>query len=181
MDCHYGAADSANAGGVPRGGDEDYIIDVFVEIPQGSRNKYEYDEEAGAIRLDRVLHTAMRYPGDYGFVPDTVAEDGDPLDVVVLISDPTFPGCLVRARMVGALLMEDDAEVDVKILAIATGDPRMNHISTLDDVPGHLLAEVEHFFQAYKDLEGKQTDTFGWRGADYARRMLQEARSRAAQ
>ncbi|HLS88716.1 MAG TPA: inorganic diphosphatase [Sphingobacteriaceae bacterium] len=157
---------------------EDLVVDVVIEIPQGSRNKYEYDPETKAMRLDRVLYTAMHYPGDYGFVPDTLAEDGDAVDVVVLISSPTFPGCRVAARIVGALLMEDEAEADIKLLGVAVGDPRLRHIRSLQDVAPHLLAEVEHFFQEYKHLEGKSTATAGWRDRVYARKILLEAYAR---
>lgn len=162
----------------PANDNEDLVVDVVIEIPQGSRNKYEYDPEIKAMRLDRVLHTAMHYPGDYGFVPDTLAEDGDEMDVVVLISSPTFPGCRVAARIVGALLMEDDNESDIKLLGVAVGDPRLRQIRSLQDVAPHLLAEVEHFFQAYKHLEGKSTATAGWRDRAYARKMLMEAYAR---
>jgi len=135
---------------------------VFVEIPSGSRNKYEWDTELGAIVLDRRLFTSMSYPADYGYIEGTLAEDGDPLDALVLVTEPTFPGCRLRARPVGVLLMHDDKGPDVKILCVALGDPHYAHVEGLDDVPAHKLIEVEHFFATYKLLEDKHVAVHGW-------------------
>lgn len=138
------------------------IIQVVVEIPRGSRNKYEFDHETGRIRLDRVLFSPVHYPADYGFVPDTLAEDGDPLDALVLVSEPTFPGCLIETRVVGMLEMTDDKGHDQKLLTIPMGDPTWNHVDDLSGVPPHLLREIAHFFKVYKDLEGKEVDVREW-------------------
>jgi inorganic pyrophosphatase len=126
------------------------VVNVIVEIPRGSRNKVEYDPDLEAFRLDRVLYASVYYPGDYGFVPGTLAPDGDPLDVLVLVSEPTFPGCVLPARPLGVLEMRDD----------------------LSDLPGHLLEEVEYFFDIYKELEGKETATGGWLDAGRARDII---------
>ncbi|MCL6548873.1 MAG: inorganic diphosphatase [Alicyclobacillus sp.] len=151
-----------------------FTVDVFVEIPKGSQNKYEYDKEAGVFRLDRVLYSPMHYPADYGYIEKTLAEDGDPLDVLVLTSVPTFPGCVIETRVVGILLMADDKGQDEKLIGVAEKDPRFAHVKTLDDVPPHILKEIAHFFEVYKDLEGKETRIDGWRGTDEAQRVLRE-------
>ena len=144
-------------------------VEVIVEIPRGSRNKYEYDHERHLIRLDRRLFSATFYPADYGFVPDTLAEDGDPLDALVLIDEPTFPGCLVACRPVGVFWMSDENGPDAKIITIALGDPLWEQVRDLDDLPGHLTDEIAHFFDVYKDLEpGKQTNVGGFEGAPAA-------------
>jgi inorganic pyrophosphatase len=136
---------------------------VFVEIPSGSRNKYEYDEELGGIVLDRRLFTAMAYPGDYGFVEGTLAEDGDPLDALVLVSDPTFPGCRIRVRAIGVFHMTDEKGPDEKVLCVPLGDPSFERMRDIHDVNVELRDEIEHFFQRYKDLEpSKRTETRGW-------------------
>ena len=128
-------------------------IDVVIEIPRGSRNKYEMDHDTGVIRLDRRLFTATVYPADYGFVPDTLAEDGDPLDALVLLDDATFPGCWVTARPVGMLKMEDDAGPDAKLLCVPANDVRWDGVSDIADVPAQLRDEIKHFFDVYKMLE----------------------------
>ncbi len=138
------------------------VVDVVVEIPQGSQNKYEVDHESGRIRLDRVLFSPFHYPTDYGYVPDTLSEDGDPIDVMVLISQPTFPGCVLRARVVGMLAMSDENGVDNKILAVAEDDPRFAQVRELEDVTPHLLKEIAHFFGVYKTLENKPTAVGNW-------------------
>lgn len=143
-------------------------ITMIVEIPKGSRNKYEMDHETGEIFLDRMLFTATRYPADYGFIPDTLAEDGDPLDALALVSEPTFPGCRIRIRPVGVFLMHDQGRADHKILGVPIGDPLWRDASSLSDVPTHLLREFEHFFAIYKDLEEKKTATVGWSDVDEA-------------
>ncbi len=153
-------------------------VNVMVEIPKGSRNKYEYDTKRKVIKFDRMLFSAMHYPSDYGFITDTLAEDGDPLDALVLVWEPTFPGCMIEARPVGLFRMRDEKGPDAKILCIPLGDPMWNHIRTLDDVPPHLLKEIEHFFRVYKDLEEKKTGVEGWEGLDAALRDIKEAQER---
>jgi len=140
-------------------------VEVIVEIPKGSRNKYEIDHHSGDLWLDRHLFTATSYPADYGFVPNTLAEDEDPLDVLVLLDEPTVPGCHIRARPVGVFWMVDEKGPDAKILAVPAGDPRWDQISDLADVPPHLLAEIRHFFEVYKALEpAKSTEVGRWAG-----------------
>lgn len=154
------------------------MIQVFVEIPKGSRNKYEYDEQTGSFRLDRVLYSSVHYPTDYGFVPQTRAEDGDHLDVLLIVNEPTFSGCLVPARPVGVLRMRDEKGLDYKILAVPVGDPRFAEIHDLADIPAHLLTEIENFFNIYKTLEGKETHTDGWEGAARALEVIADAVAR---
>src|SRR5918995_1085941 len=146
-----------------RGSLPDMLVDMVVEIPKGSRNKYEIDHATGRIYLDRMLFTATRYPADYGYIPDTLAEDGDALDALALVSEPTFPGCWVRIKPVGLFVMEDQGKEDLKILGVPTGDPVWRNAEKLSDIPSHLLHELEHFFTIYKDLEGKKTAVDGWR------------------
>jgi len=138
------------------------MIEVVVEIPKGSRNKYEYDEQHGTFRLDRVLYSSVHYPTDYGFIPETLAEDGDHLDALVIVYEPTFPGCRMLVRPVGVLSMTDEAGADAKILAVLERDPRFEEITELANVPPHLLREIENFFATYKVLEKKPTATLGW-------------------
>jgi inorganic pyrophosphatase len=153
---------------------------VFVEIPAGSRNKYEYDDELGGIVLDRRLFTAMTYPGDYGFVEGTLGEDGDPLDALVIVSDPTFPGCRIRVRTIGVFHMSDEKGPDEKVLCVPLGDPFYERVADIHDVNPELRDEIEHFFQRYKDLEpSKQTDTRGWGNRAEAERIIEAARERA--
>ncbi len=153
-------------------------FEVVVEIPQGSRNKYEIDHDTGAAWLDRHLFQATVYPTEYGFFPDTLAEDGDPLDALVLLEDPTFPGCHVRARPVGQLEMTDEKGRDVKVLCVPAGDPRWDHIVDVSDVPTHLLAEIRHFFEVYKDLEpGKESVIGDWTGRQDAVASIVDARA----
>jgi inorganic pyrophosphatase len=153
-------------------------VNVLVEIPKGSRNKYEYDKVNKVIKFDRMLFSAMHYPSDYGYIVDTLAEDGDALDALVLVWEPTFPGCLIEARPVGLFRMHDEKGPDAKILCIPPGDPMWNHIQTLDDVPPHMLKEIEHFFKVYKDLEQKKTGVEGWEGLDSALKDIKEAQER---
>ncbi|HSZ43463.1 MAG TPA: inorganic diphosphatase [Trebonia sp.] len=156
-------------------------FDIIVEIPQGSRNKYEMDHASGRIRLDRMLFTSTRYPLDYGFIPDTLAEDGDPLDALVMLEEPTFPGCYVHARPVAVFWMHDEHGPDAKILTVPADDPRALAIQNLDDVPAHLRAEIGHFFDIYKEIEpGKSTDVRGWQGRVAAEQVVKEARARAS-
>jgi inorganic pyrophosphatase len=154
---------------------EDFLtVEAVVEIPRGSRNKYEFDPATGAMRLDRVLFAAVHYPGDYGFIPGTRCADGDPLDVLILVEEPTFPGCRVRVRPVGVLLMEDERGTDEKLLGVPVADPRFDEVNDLGDLPHHWLAEVENFFETYKTLEGKTVAAEGWKGANEAKRVLKE-------
>jgi inorganic pyrophosphatase len=152
---------------------------VVVEIPTGSRNKYEMDHETGQILLDRMLFTAVRYPADFGYIEGTLAEDGDPLDALVLVGEPTFPGCRIRARPVGLFKMWDEKGPDEKIICVPLKDPMWSHVQELEDLPPGLRAEVEHFFAIYKDLEDKKTGTEGFAGKGEAFRLIREARSRA--
>ncbi len=143
-------------------------VTVVVEIPKGSRNKYEIDHVTGRVHLDRVLHSAVHYPADYGYIDNTHGGDGDPLDAMVLLEQPTFSGCLITARPVGVFLMSDEMGADEKILCVPIADPTWNHVNELVDVPPHRLKEIEHFFQIYKDLEGKITEIDGWRDREAA-------------
>jgi inorganic pyrophosphatase len=152
---------------------------VFVEIPTGSRNKYEVDQDTGAIVLDRMLFTSMHYPADYGFIEGTLGEDGDPLDALVFVGEPTFPGCRIRARPVGLFRMWDEKGRDEKILCVPVSDPQSSHIEELDDLRAPLRAEIEHFFAVYKDLEGKPTGTEGFGSREEAHGVIREARQRA--
>jgi len=140
------------------------VVEVVVEIPRGSRNKYEYDHERHVIMLDRVLYSSVHYPTDYGFVPGTCAADGDPLDALVIVEEPTFPGCHVLVRPIGVLLMRDEKGIDEKILAVPVADPRFVGIRRLNDIGPHWLREIENFFNTYKLLEDKPTEVEGWRG-----------------
>jgi inorganic pyrophosphatase len=154
-------------------------IEVVVEIPKGSRNKYEYDPERKMIRLDRRLFSATVYPADYGFIPGTLGEDGDPLDALVLNADPTFPGCLVVARPLAVFWMEDEKGGDAKIICAPEPDPDLEHAHDLDDIPAHVRAEIKHFFTVYKDLEpGKSSSTRDYEGRDAAWTEIRAARER---
>jgi inorganic pyrophosphatase len=155
-------------------------VDVVVEIPQGSRNKYEMDHKTGQIRLDRMLFTSTRYPLDYGFISDTLAEDGEPLDALVWLDEPTFPGCLVTVRPVAVFWMLDERGPDAKVLTVPANDLRMSGIRELEDVPAHLAAEIGHFFDIYKQLEpGKSSDVRGWQNRAAAEQVVKDAQSRA--
>jgi inorganic pyrophosphatase len=156
-------------------------VTVVVEIPTGSRNKYEMDQDTGEIVLDRMLFTATRYPADYGFIQGTLAEDGDPLDALVFVGEPTFPGCRIRARPVGLFRMWDEKGRDDKVLCVPLQDPAWSHVERLDDLRPTLRAEVEHFFAVYKDLEEKPTGTEGFRDVDEALTVVADARRRAAE
>lgn len=154
------------------------IVTVVIEIPQNSVNKYEYDKTLNVFRLDRNLHSPVHYPGDYGFIPCTLAEDRDPLDILVLGDAPTFPGCIYSARPIGVFEMLDQDIPDEKILAYATGNPRFTGIANYTDVQPHILREVEHFFSIYKDLEGKRTKALGWKDRDEAHRIIRLSHER---
>ena len=140
-------------------------FDVLVEIPKGSRNKYEVDHESGRMRLDRFLFTSTMYPADYGYIEDTLGQDGDPLDALVLLQEPTFPGCLIKCRAIGMFRMTDEAGGDDKVLCVPAGDPRMEHLRDINHVANFDRLEIQHFFEVYKDLEpGKSVEGAEWVG-----------------
>lgn len=154
-------------------------FDMVVEIPQGERNKYEMDLDKGRIRLDRTLFTATAYPCEYGFIPDTLAEDGDPLDAMVLVDQPTFPGCVISVRPIAVFWMRDEHGPDAKIFCAPSGDLRKENLRDLADVPDHVLLEISHFFDVYKDLEpGKESESRGWQSRAAAEEVCREARRR---
>jgi inorganic pyrophosphatase len=157
---------------IPVGPDAPAQINVIVEIPAGSRNKYELDKDTGLFRFDRLLYSAVHYPGDYGFIPRTLGDDEDPLDVLIMVTEPTFPGCLIVVRPVGVFEMSDEKGGDEKILGVPVQDPLYNDFKNLTDVPRHFLREVEHFFAMYKELEGKHTRVLGWKDRDSALRII---------
>ena len=155
-------------------------FDVTIEIPKGQRNKYEVDHATGRIRLDRMLFTSTRYPHDYGFIEGTLGEDGDPLDALVLLEEPTFPGCLIRCRAIGMFHMRDEAGGDDKVLCIPSNDPRMYNIRDLTDVSDFDRLEIQHFFETYKDLEpGKSVEGAEWVGRAEAEAEIEASRQRA--
>ena len=157
---------------IPAGANIPDVINAMIEIPKGSHNKYELDKELGVIKLDRVLYSSIHYPGDYGFIPQTYYEDGDPLDVLVMVSEPSFPGCLIEARPIGLFRMTDRGLPDEKILAVPANDPISRDYHDITDIPQHFLHEVAHFFAVYKDLEGVSVKTIGWEGAAQARTAI---------
>lgn len=165
------------------------IVHAVIEVPAGNSNKYEYDPELGVFRLDRVLYSPLHYPGDYGFIPSTLAEDGDPLDILVLMNRPTYPGIVINARPLGFLEMSDEKGRDQKILAVPVDDPRFDSQRHLDTISQHRLREIEHFFRIYKELEGKETRVDDWHGMVETHAMIlaalaaftaEEARKEAA-
>jgi len=153
-------------------------IEVLVEIPRGSRNKYEFDKTRGVFVLDRVLYSSVHYPTDYGYVVDTLGEDGDALDALVVVHEPTFPGCHIQARPIGVLDMRDEKGPDHKILAVPLGDPRFQTVVDLSTIGPHWLREIENFFQTYKTLEDKWTEVVGWEDGDAAEAYVRAARER---
>ena len=157
-------------------------FDVVIEIPKGQRNKYEMDHETGRIRLDRMLFTSTRYPADYGFIEHTLAEDGDPLDALVILDEPTFPGCLIRCRAIGMFRMRDEKGGDDKVLCVAATDPRMAHLLDISDVSEFDLLEIAHFFEVYKALEpGKEVEAAKWVGRQAANDEIETSRKRLAE
>lgn len=162
---------------VPIGKNAPEIFNTVIEIPKGSTNKYEIDHESGLLRLDRVLYSPLFYPFDYGFVPQTMYLDGDPIDCLVMLAHPTFPGCIVEARAVGVLEMRDEKGPDEKLMCVATRDPRFNARRTLNDLNPHTLKEVIHFFEIYKTLEDKEVEVVGWKDAPTALEIIQEYRT----
>lgn len=163
------------------GGRKDGWMEATIEIPRGSRNKYEYDHERGVYRLDRVLYSSVHYPTDYGFISGTLSGDGDPLDVLVIVEEPTFPGCHLRVRPVGTLMMMDEKGTDEKILAVPVDDPRFSTIEKLGDLHEHWQLEIANFFRTYKELQGVQTDVRGWHDVDEAWRIVEESQARFEQ
>jgi inorganic pyrophosphatase len=156
-------------------------VEAIIEIPKGQRNKYEMDHATGRIRLDRMLFTSTRYPADYGFIDDTLADDGDPLDVLVLLEEPTFPGCLITGRVIGMFRMRDEKGADDKVLCVPAGDPRMDHLRDIHDVPEYDRLEIQHFFEVYKDIEpGKMVQAAAWADRAAAEAEIEASRKRAA-
>ena len=149
-------------------------FDVLIEIPKGSRNKYEYDFVLHKIRFDRMLFSSMMYPGDYGFIPETLALDKDPLDVLVLGSEPTFPMCVMEVKPIGVFHMTDEKGPDEKIICVPISDPIWNQLNDIADMNQHQVKEIEHFFQVYKDLEEKKVDVGGWGNAKEAVKIYEE-------
>ena len=152
------------------------LVRMIVEIPKGSTNKYEYDGKLGLFRLDRALYSPVHYPGDYGFVPGTLADDGDPVDVLALVEEPSFCGCMIEVRPIGMLNMIDQEQTDQKILAVPNRNPRYDEVRSMDQIFAHVKREVEHFFTIYKELEGRETATLGWGGPDDARKVIAASR-----
>jgi len=162
---------------VPIGKNAPEVFNTVIEIPKGSTNKYEIEKESGLLRLDRVLYSPLFYPFDYGFVPQTHYLDGDPIDCLVMLHHPTFPGCIVEARAIGVLEMRDEKGPDEKILCIATRDPRYNNRHSLDDLNPHTMKEIIHFFEVYKALEDKEVEVVGWKNVETARDIIQQYRT----
>jgi inorganic pyrophosphatase len=160
---------------LPSGDEGLEYVNVVIEICEGSNNKYEYDKEHGVFKLDRVLYSAVHYPLEYGFIPQTLGSDGDPLDAMVKTTSPTFSGCVIEGRPIGVLYMVDQNEEDEKILCVPTEDPRFEGVSDVSGIKPHLLKEIEHFFQTYKQLEKKAVKTMGWGGAEEARKIIRAA------
>lgn len=153
-------------------------FDVLVEIPRGSRNKYEYDFDLKRMRYDRMLYSSMMYPADYGFIPETLALDGDPLDVLVVLTEPTFPGCVIEVKPIGVFHMSDDKGQDEKIICVPMSDPMYKNFNDLSDLNPHLVKEIEHFFKVYKDLENKKVEVNGWGDVNEAKRLIDECTER---
>ncbi len=163
---------------ISAGDDAPQAVNVVVEIPKGSVNKYEYDEKQNIFALDRVLRSSVHFPGDYGFIPQTLGEDGDPLDALILVSFPTYPGVLVTARPIGVLKMQDGGEGDDKILCVPMQDERMKDTMDVKDLQNAAREEVAHFFEVYKQLEGKKIVLGGWHHVDAAHTIIEAAMAR---
>ena len=153
-------------------------VNAVIEIPRGDTNKYEYDKTLHVFRLDRNLYSPVHYPGDYGFIPSTLSDDGDPLDVLVLVDAPSFTGCVMTVRPIGALMMIDQESEDEKILAVGLNNPIYENVNDYTELYPHLLRGIEHFFSVYKELEAKRTKIKGWEDADAARKIVSEAQER---
>ncbi len=166
---------------IPTGARAPNIVNALIEIPKGSQNKYELDKEFGVIRLDRAFYSAVYSPLDYGFIPQTLSEDGDSLDILVMGNEAVFPGCLVEARPIGLLKMIDSGEPDSKVLSVQEKNPRFNAIKTLEDIEKyspHLLQEIGHYFETYKHLQGKEVKVVGWENGDAARKEISASQKR---
>lgn len=150
------------------------LVNVLIEIPAGSKNKYEFDKDMNAFALDRVLYASVQYPYDYGFIPNTLADDGDPLDGMVIMDQPTFPGCVITARPIGMLEMIDGGDRDEKILCVPDKDPRYAHVKSLKDIANHRLDEIAEFFRTYKNLEKKTTEILGWKDVESVLPIVEE-------
>ncbi len=150
------------------------IVNVLIEIPAGSKNKYEFDKDLNAFALDRVLYASVQYPYDYGFIPNTLADDGDPLDGMVIMDQPTFPGCVIAARPIGMLGMIDSGDSDEKLLCVPDQDPRYANVTSLKDIASHRLEEIAEFFRTYKNLEKKETKITGWQDVDAVRPLVEQ-------
>jgi len=162
---------------VPIGPKAPEVFNTIIEIPRGSTNKYEVDQQTGVLKLDRVLYSPLFYPFDYGYIPQTHYLDGDPLDVLVLLSHPTVPGCVIEASAIGVLEMSDDKGPDEKILCVAKKDPRYGYRQSLDELNNHTLSEIQHFFEVYKQLEEKDVEVKGWHGPELALRLIEKYRT----
>lgn len=160
---------------LPIGAQVPQAVNAVIEIPGDSVNKYEYDKQLNVFRLDRNLYSPVHYPGDYGFIPSTLSEDGDPLDVLVLVDAPSFPGCVMTVRPIGLLEMLDQGVLDEKVLAVGKTNPRYGEVTSYSQVYHHILREITHFFSIYKDLEGKRVEVSGWHDAAYARERITAA------
>lgn len=163
---------------LPVGAESPSVINAVIEIPSEGINKYEYDKTLHVFRLDRNLYSPVHYPGDYGFVPSTLAEDGDPLDVLVLVDAPSFSGCVMEVRPIGVLEMLDQGVADEKVLCVGKNNPRYKAVTSFSEIYPHMLKEITHFFAIYKDLEGKRVEVKGWRDASFARTKVVEAQNR---
>ena len=157
----------------------DKVIEAIIEIPMGTKNKYEIDKTRNRIKLDRVLYSQMTYPAEYGYIENTLAEDDDPLDILILASTKTFPGCIVDARIIGYLDMIDNDEKDHKIIGVMDSDPRFSHIHELEDIQEHILREIKHFFKTYKDLQqNKKVEVYDFHGKQEAYQLIDESFAR---
>src|SRR5260221_916784 len=165
---------------LPTGDRASAEVNTVIEIPRGDTNKYEYDKALHVFRLDRNLYSPVHYPGDYGFIPSTLSDDGDPLDVLVLVDAPSFTGCLMTVRPIGFLEMVDHGQGDEKVLAVGTNNPIYQDVREYEELYPHLLREIEHFFTIYKELEAKTTRIVGWRNAEKARDLVSECQARHA-
>jgi inorganic pyrophosphatase len=164
-----------NIAKLPRGSKYPEEFNLVIEMPKNSHNKYEYDEELDIIKIDRVFYTAMALPHDYGFIPATRSEDGDHLDGIVLLDEPSYPGIMVNCRPIGVAYMIDSGEKDEKIIAVCADDPRYNHITELDQLGEHFVKELEHYFTRYKDLQGKKVEITKWGGRDEALKVMTDS------
>ncbi|MGZ4880472.1 MAG: inorganic diphosphatase [Halobacteriota archaeon] len=157
---------------LPTGPNPPDVVYALIEVPKGSQNKYEYEKELGLCAVDRVLYSPVHYPTDYGLIPQTYYDDGDPLDVMVIIDQPTFPGCLIAVRPIGLMKMIDSGDNDDKVLAVPDKDPMYEEFKDLEDLPQHKMKAIGHFFKVYKELEGKKTEVVGWEGAESAKKAI---------